>query len=310
MACAYTSPLDFLGLTTSDIVTPEKAKKKTKAKAVPKQRLASNSTAAFEDVGSKVCAPRPCLREAEPEMSSTERWAILKQNKDNQKTRHGTALRSDADLHGKANLFDKGGFCESTLGLDIKGDIIKTTADVNTQDDDGRNMSVQMSQNPAKDTDSSYCWMLKFPNSFFGKGKHGKWTRIRDAHVHFEKDRVVVEAHDRSGSVSLALCTDLPQHLDAGTCTYKVDPEGNYVELTVYCHKSPHTSSDDVKKPWKKDESLFEDDVKKSSNKDDGYKTTGLTECIKKPSVYTGKCDDKMVKPHGSGLTAAARSFI
>jgi hypothetical protein len=114
---------------------------------------------------------------------------------------------------------------------------------------DERQMSPDpsMRQMPSKDTDLKRAWMMTIPSSFFGAAE--EWGRLRDAHVRFEPDRIIVEAHDRCGKSKIIHCSDIPARLDTEASTYKVDPEGSSVQITLQTFKSPRevSVSDDKK---------------------------------------------------------------
>jgi len=95
----------------------------------------------------------------------------------------------------------------------------------------------------SKDTDPKRSWVMTIPNSTFGAD--AEWGLLRDAQVRFEPDRIIVEAHDRFGHSRIIHCSEIPRRLDIDESTYKVDPNGYSVQITIKTAKSPRTEYDE-----------------------------------------------------------------
>lgn len=100
--------------------------------------------------------------------------------------------------------------------------------------------SVTVCEMPSKDGDPNKAWKMSIPASFFGEAE--EWGRLRDARVRFEPDQIIVEAHDRHGNSKIIHCSDIPRRLVAESSTYKLDPDGKEVQLTLHTEKSPPRS--------------------------------------------------------------------
>jgi len=93
----------------------------------------------------------------------------------------------------------------------------------------------------------NFCWMpsagrvvmkrstMTLQTSFFGTPTEvGEWSRLRDVNVRFEPDRLTIEAHDSLGNTKILRCrVGTPHTLDVKSSTYKIDPNGRNVQISL-----------------------------------------------------------------------------
>lgn len=98
-----------------------------------------------------------------------------------------------------------------------------------------------------EETSTNFCWMpsagrdvmkrstMTLQTSFFGTPTEvGEWSRLRDVNVRFEPDRLTIEAHDSLGNTKiLRCCVGTPHTLDVKSSTYKIDPNGRNVQISL-----------------------------------------------------------------------------
>jgi hypothetical protein len=87
-------------------------------------------------------------------------------------------------------------------------------------------------------------WKMTIPSTSFGDSE--EWARLRDAQVRFEPDRIVVEAHGRSGTTKIIHCSNIPRRLDPEASTYKLDPDGRDVQINLQFSKITCGKGDNI----------------------------------------------------------------
>lgn len=93
---------------------------------------------------------------------------------------------------------------------------------------------------PSKEATPGKTIVIKVPAARFSNAQ--EWGRITDATVIFDPGRIVVESHHRCGNSKILHCPSLPWHVDTEASTFKIDPDGRNVQITVRTFTTPPTN--------------------------------------------------------------------